>query len=166
MIRILIVSIFLVVTGCSTYQPKEVNNVCTIFYGETDWFKDARKAEKRWGTPIHVTMAIMKQESTFRAKVRPKRPTFLFIYHYRENPLPMAMLRHRIQHGMTIAKIPVTGVMIAMILVMRLTLSAGIPIQVINVGDFKVGYLQAVFGLSRGMGWLFARQLQQKTQVN
>jgi len=31
---------------------------------------------------MHISMAIMKQESTFRAKVRPKRPTFFFI------PLP------------------------------------------------------------------------------
>lgn len=82
LVRLLVVCIILVATGCSTYQPKQVSDVCSIFYGEIDWYKDAIKAEKRWGTPINVTMAIMKQESTFRAKVRPKRPTFFFI------PLP------------------------------------------------------------------------------
>ena len=72
----------LAVSGCSTYQPTQTNDVCRIFWGETDWYKDARKASKRWGTPIAVMMAIINQESTFRAKVRPDRPTFLFI------PLP------------------------------------------------------------------------------
>mgnify|MGYP001373883886 CR=1 FL=1 len=80
--RLLIFSCIIFIAGCSTYQPKKVDDLCSIFYGETDWYKSAKKSEKRWGTPIHVTMAIMKQESTFRAKVRPKRPTFFFI------PLP------------------------------------------------------------------------------
>jgi hypothetical protein len=56
--------------------------VCGIFHGETDWYEDARTANQRWGTPIGVMMAIIKQESTFRSDVRPDRPRFLFI------PLP------------------------------------------------------------------------------
>ena len=68
--------------GCATYQPSQVDNLCKIFWGETDWYEDARSAHKRWGTPIGVMMAIIKQESTFRADVRPERPKFLFI------PLP------------------------------------------------------------------------------
>jgi len=80
--RCLIVSCCLLILGCATYQPTRVNNVCDIFWGETDWYKDAVKSNKRWGTPINVMMAIINQESSFRAKVRPKRPKFLFI------PLP------------------------------------------------------------------------------
>ena len=80
--RCLILSCCILVMGCATYQPTKVNNVCDIFWGETDWYKDAVKSNKRWGTPIHIMMAIINQESSFRAKVRPKRPTFLFI------PLP------------------------------------------------------------------------------
>lgn len=72
----------LLLSGCSTYQPTQVNNLCEIFWGETDWYKDARSSSKRWGTPIGVMMAIIKQESAFQAKVRPDRPKFLFI------PLP------------------------------------------------------------------------------
>jgi len=79
MVRLFIISLFMLTIGCSTYQPKQVDNICSIFLGETDWYKDAVRAEKRWGTPIHIMMAIIKQESTFRAKVRPKRPKFLFI---------------------------------------------------------------------------------------
>jgi hypothetical protein len=82
MARLFIISLFMLSIGCSTYQPKQVDNICSIFLGETDWYKDAVRAEKRWGTPIHIMMGINNQESTFRAKVRPKRPKFLFI------PLP------------------------------------------------------------------------------
>ena len=79
----LIILIFAVLlSGCATYKPSQVEDGCRIFWGETDWYKDARKANKRWGTPIGVMMAIIKQESTFRADVRPERPKFLFI------PLP------------------------------------------------------------------------------
>jgi hypothetical protein len=80
--RLIICSLLLLTMSCATYQPKRTDNVCSIFLGETDWYKDAKRAEKRWGTPIHIMMAIINQESSFRAKVRPKRPTFLFI------PLP------------------------------------------------------------------------------
>ncbi|MBT3799496.1 MAG: hypothetical protein HOA40_06680 [Porticoccaceae bacterium] len=72
----------LMVSSCSTYQPTRIANICKIFWGETDWYEDARAAHNRWGTPITVMMAIMKQESSFRADVRPDRPRFLFI------PLP------------------------------------------------------------------------------
>ena len=113
----LVVSVFLLISGCSTYKPKQVDNVCSIFLGEIDWYKSAKSAQKRWGTPIHISMAIMKQESTFRAKVRPKRPTFFFIPLPRNHP-PMVMLRHKTPLGMITVKILVTGAMIAMILVM------------------------------------------------
>ncbi len=72
----------LMLSGCATYQPSQVNDICKIFRGETDWYEDARDANKRWGTPIGLMMAIIKQESTFQADVRPDRPKFLFI------PLP------------------------------------------------------------------------------
>ncbi|MDG1164381.1 MAG: hypothetical protein P8P26_08440 [Porticoccaceae bacterium] len=80
--RLRVIALLFFLTGCSTYQPSQVNDVCRIFYGETDWYEDARRSSKRWGTPIGVMMAIIKQESTFQAKVRPNRPKFLFI------PLP------------------------------------------------------------------------------
>jgi hypothetical protein len=80
--RLIIIVSLVLLSGCATYQPSQVADVCRIFSGETDWYKDARKSNKRWGTPIGVMMAIINQESSFRAKVRPERPKFLFI------PLP------------------------------------------------------------------------------
>jgi hypothetical protein len=81
-VRLIPAILALALSGCATYQPSQVTDVCKIFRGEIDWYKEAKAANKRWGTPIGLMMAIIKQESTFRADVRPDRPTFLFI------PLP------------------------------------------------------------------------------
>ena len=80
--RLLILMLACTLSGCATYKPSQVADVCEIFRGETDWYKAARKANKRWGTPIGLMMAIINQESSYRADVRPDRPKFLFI------PLP------------------------------------------------------------------------------
>jgi hypothetical protein len=80
--KIFLLSVAFALSGCATYKPSNTNDVCQIFRGETDWYKAARSANKRWGTPIGVMMAIINQESSFRHDVRPDRPKFLFI------PLP------------------------------------------------------------------------------
>lgn len=58
--RLLIIALVLTLSGCATYKPSQVEDVCKIFKGETDWYKAARKANKRWGTPIGLMMAIIK----------------------------------------------------------------------------------------------------------
>jgi len=68
--------------GCATYQPSQVDDICSIFHGETDWYKAAQNASKKWGTPVWVMMAIMHQESRFVEDAKPPRDWFLFI------PLP------------------------------------------------------------------------------
>jgi len=75
--RLFSLSLFLLLAGCSTYQPRNVNDVCSIFRGETDWYEDAVDANKKWGTPIWVMMAIMHQESRFVEKAKPGRDWFL-----------------------------------------------------------------------------------------
>jgi len=76
-LRITAISLCLVLSGCSTYQPRKVDNICDIFWGETDWYEAAREAQRKWGTPMHVTMAIMHQESRFVDDAQPARPWFL-----------------------------------------------------------------------------------------
>ena len=65
------------VAGCATKPPENVANICAIFEEKGGWYKAAKKSEKRWGTPIHVQMAIMKQESTFKFNARPPRQKLL-----------------------------------------------------------------------------------------
>ena len=68
--------------GCATYQPERTDNICSIFRGDTDWYESALDANKRWGTPVWVMMAIIDQESRFVSDAKPARDWFLFI------PLP------------------------------------------------------------------------------
>jgi len=67
----------LLVGACATRPPEDIDNLCAIFEDKRGWFDDARKAEKRWGTPIPVAMAILHQESRFVAKARPPRKRIL-----------------------------------------------------------------------------------------
>ena len=70
-------------SGCASLPPPSTpNNLCTIFKNRPNWYESAYKSSKRWKVPIQVMMAIMKQESSFRANAQPPRPWFLFI------PLP------------------------------------------------------------------------------
>ena len=38
----------LLLGNCSNYKPATVNNLCSIFRGEIDWYEDATDANKRW----------------------------------------------------------------------------------------------------------------------
>ncbi len=59
--------------GCATSPPARSDNICLIFSEKADWFDDAARAERRWDIPIPVLMAIMYQESSFKAKAKPPR---------------------------------------------------------------------------------------------
>lgn len=63
--------------GCAS-APGNVENICEIFREKGDWYDDAKKASANWGSPIPAMMAIMYQESRFRAKARPPRKYFLW----------------------------------------------------------------------------------------
>jgi hypothetical protein len=63
--------------GCGTTPPANVENICAIFEEKSRWYKAAKESEERWGTPIHVQMAIIRQESTFQFDARPPRRKLL-----------------------------------------------------------------------------------------
>src|SRR5690606_7411696 len=67
----------LLAAACATTPPRDIENLCAIFEEKPRWYKDAKKSEKRWGTPIHVQMAIIRQESSFRFDARPPRRKLL-----------------------------------------------------------------------------------------
>jgi hypothetical protein len=64
-------------TGCATSPPKEPGNLCAIFAEKEDWYAASRAAQRQWGAPVSVQMAIMRQESAFVADARPPRQWFL-----------------------------------------------------------------------------------------
>ncbi|HET6629433.1 MAG TPA: transglycosylase SLT domain-containing protein [Woeseiaceae bacterium] len=63
--------------ACATAPPQNIENLCAIFKEKPDWYDDAKDSEERWGTPIHVQMAIIRQESSFRFDARPPRTKLL-----------------------------------------------------------------------------------------
>jgi hypothetical protein len=63
-------------SSCAT-APENVEDICAIFEEKGRWYKDAKKSEERWGTPVHVQLAIIHQESTFDFNARPPRTKLL-----------------------------------------------------------------------------------------
>lgn len=69
----------LLLAGCASRPPTNQGNLCSIFDQKESWYKDAQKANHKWGTPIHVMMAIMKQESGFRHDAKPPKKKLLWV---------------------------------------------------------------------------------------
>ena len=65
--------------SCASTPPKHQDNICHIFDEKSGWYKDAKKASKRWGVPIAINMAFIHQESRFVPKAKPPRKKILWI---------------------------------------------------------------------------------------
>ena len=70
-------SLFLITACASSGPPVSSNDVCKIFKEKRSWYKAAKKTEDRWDIPVSVTMAIIKQESSFIASAKPGRTKLL-----------------------------------------------------------------------------------------
>ncbi len=80
MCKIFMLGLLLVLAGCSSVPPANPNNLCNIFDDKPSWYKDSKKAEKRWGSSVPVMMSIMYQESQFKHNARPARTKILWIF--------------------------------------------------------------------------------------
>lgn len=69
--------LLLLVAGCTTLPPKNPANLCSIFHEKEDWYTATWKAQRRWGVPMPVQMAIINQESSYVEDARPPRRWFL-----------------------------------------------------------------------------------------
>ncbi|MEM7708173.1 MAG: transglycosylase SLT domain-containing protein [Pseudomonadota bacterium] len=65
--------------GCASRPPADTGSICAIFTEKPRWYRAALKSQKRWGTPVHIQMAIIHQESRFEAKAAPPRRRLLGI---------------------------------------------------------------------------------------
>ena len=73
----LFLSLFLIAACASSGPPKNSADVCKIFKEKRSWYKAAKRTEDRWNIPVSVTMAIIKQESSFIAAAKPPRTKLL-----------------------------------------------------------------------------------------
>ncbi|MEJ2177963.1 MAG: hypothetical protein P8Y12_08450 [Gammaproteobacteria bacterium] len=77
--------VFLLATtlaACASRPPSDRENLCTIYKQKPGWYADSLKAAKRWNGPLDVPMAIMAQESSFRANAKPPIRFFLGVIPY------------------------------------------------------------------------------------
>ncbi|MGB0920088.1 MAG: transglycosylase SLT domain-containing protein [Alphaproteobacteria bacterium] len=69
----------LMVACANTSPPASVDNACAIFAERPDFYDAMADAEEKWGAPIQIQLAIMRQESSFDGKARPPRTWFLWV---------------------------------------------------------------------------------------
>jgi hypothetical protein len=75
----LVAASILTLAGCSTPPPKQPDNLCEIFYEKRDWYDAAAAMRDKWGVPIHVPMAMMYQESSFKHDAKPPKDYILWV---------------------------------------------------------------------------------------
>ncbi|WP_340110371.1 transglycosylase SLT domain-containing protein [Pikeienuella sp. HZG-20] len=66
----------LILAACSSTPsgpPRNQADACSILDERGDWGAALADAERRWGAPPHVVMAIIWRESSFRADARPPK---------------------------------------------------------------------------------------------
>ena len=62
----------------STEPPDAPGDACAIFEQHDSWWGSVKRAERRWGAPPALQLAIIRQESGFDHNARPPRGRFLF----------------------------------------------------------------------------------------
>lgn len=65
--------------SCSTPPPSNPNNICNVFEQYPSWYWAAKATRHKYGVPISVQMAIIHQESHFRADAKPPREYLLWV---------------------------------------------------------------------------------------
>jgi len=79
-LQLILLGLGLLLSACASMPPRHLDDGCAIFREKGDWYEYANHAYKKWGVPVHVQLAIIHQESRFRAKAKaPKDTLFGFI---------------------------------------------------------------------------------------
>ena len=73
---------FFLLTGCTSI-PANTANSCLIFDERYLWYKHTKKVEQKWGTPIHIQLAIIKMESDFNWLAKPARKKLFKVVPYK-----------------------------------------------------------------------------------
>ena len=76
---IMLLSFIALLAGCARPQPSNIDNICSMFRQYPDWYWATKDTERRWKMPPYVQMAIIHQESSFKAKAQPERTKILWV---------------------------------------------------------------------------------------
>ena len=74
--------VFFILTSCSSI-PSNTSNSCSIFDEKYLWYKHAKSTEEKWGTPVHIQLAIIKMESDFDQLAKPPRQKLFKVIPYK-----------------------------------------------------------------------------------
>ena len=77
-----IILVFFILTSCSSI-PSNTSNSCSIFDEKYLWYKHAKSTEEKWGTPVHIQLAIIKMESDFDQLAKPPRQKLFKVIPYK-----------------------------------------------------------------------------------
>ena len=80
--KIIITFSFILLSACSSV-PKNTADGCSIFSEKYFWYKHTKKTEKKWGTPVHLQLAIVKRESGFDWLAKPPRQKIFKVIPYK-----------------------------------------------------------------------------------
>ncbi len=77
--RIFALIFILLLSSCVNRNeaPSNQEDACSILDQRRGWLRDLQKAEANWGVPVHVQMAIIWKESSFRSRARTRQTYFL-----------------------------------------------------------------------------------------
>ena len=65
--------LFLFIQACTKIEPYMSSDSCILFKEKKNWYKATKKSYDKWGVPISLQLAIIRQESSFKQFVKPKR---------------------------------------------------------------------------------------------
>ncbi len=63
----------LLTSACATRPPEQTDNACKFLGENKAWYRALRSSSKKWGAPIGLQLAIIKQESSFDHNAKPAR---------------------------------------------------------------------------------------------
>lgn len=69
----LVILALAVLAGCATAPPEQQDDACVFLKDNRDWYTAVRKSAKKWGAPMGLQLAIIKQESGFQHDAKPPR---------------------------------------------------------------------------------------------
>ena len=78
-IKFLIAATIIAVAGCASRPPSNFADSCSILDEKGGWYKAAKKVRDKYGTPINVQLAIIRQESGFKHDAKPERNHLLWV---------------------------------------------------------------------------------------
>ncbi len=77
--KLFFILILLFLGGCGHTAPRSVTNSCEMLDHKSSWYKTLKKTQKKYGTPISVQLAIIRQESGFKYNAKTERNYLLWV---------------------------------------------------------------------------------------